>query len=135
MAEAHAEFAQAAIEQILLAEETIVFAYLFGSLARGQDTRFSDVDIAVYLKEPFDYAEQKMALFDRLAGALDPGTLDLVVLNRAPISLVGRIIQERRVLVDKEPFLRCWFESLRLREFFDFQIKEKKFFEMRFRSG
>jgi uncharacterized protein len=115
--------------------QVVIFAYLFGGLARGAPNPLSDVDLAVYLRESAPRAEAKLALFDSLTDALGTAELDLVVLNSAPISLVGRILQYRKVLVDKEPFLRHRFESARLREFFDFRIFENTYMEKRFRNG
>jgi predicted nucleotidyltransferase len=119
----------------LEAEPGIIFAYLFGGLARGAPGLLSDVDIAVFLRSPDTAPRVKERLFDSLTDALGTLELDLVILNTAPISLVGRIIQGRRLLVDKEPFLRHRFESARLREFFDFRIREDAFMARRFRDG
>ena len=113
----------------------VVFAYLFGGLARGAPRPLSDVDIAVFLREAERAAEAKLMLFDSLTNALGTIELDLVLLNTAPISLAGRIIQGSKLLVDKEPFLRHRFESAKLREYFDFRIREDAFLERRFRNG
>jgi len=61
--------------------------------------------------------------------------LDLVILNTAPTSLAGRILQNKRILIDKEPFKRHEYESVTLREFFDFSIKEKSIFLSRYGIG
>ena len=113
----------------------VLFAYLFGGLTRGDPKPLSDVDMAVYLREAASAADSKLAIFDVLTDALGTNELDLVILNTAPISLVGRIIQGRKLLVDKEPFCRHRFESAKLREFFDFRIREDAFLERRFRNG
>lgn len=116
-------------------DSNVIFAYLFGGLAEQVIKPLSDVDIAVYVKEIRDLAEFKMQLFDRLTDALGTGELDLVILNTAPVSLAGRILQKRIVLGDKEPFLRHVYESVTLREFFDFRIKEDMFFKRRYGIG
>jgi hypothetical protein len=61
--------------------------------------------------------------------------MDLVILNTAATSLAGRILQQRRVLVDKEPPRRHTYESVTLREFFDFRIKERAYFGRRYGVG
>jgi predicted nucleotidyltransferase len=121
--------------RVLEAEHAVVFAYLFGGLACGAPKPFSDVDIAVYVRDEAAAVDVKLALFDSLTDALGTAELDLVILNSAPLSLTGRIIQGRKVLVDKEPFFRHRFESAKLREFFDFRILEDAYFERRFRNG
>lgn len=33
-------------------DENVIFAYLYGSVARGDTHKFSDIDIAVFFREP-----------------------------------------------------------------------------------
>jgi len=40
------------IREALLEDENVMFAYIFGSVARGTAHGLSDVDIAVYLRNP-----------------------------------------------------------------------------------
>jgi predicted nucleotidyltransferase len=124
-----------AASRVLEAAPEVIFAYLFGGLARGAPKPLSDVDIAVYLRDAAAAGSAKLSLFESITNALGTIEVDLVILNTAPISLVGRIIQGRKLLVDKEPFLRHRFESAKLREFFDFRIREDAFQERRFRNG
>lgn len=113
----------------------VVFAYLFGGLAAGEQKPLSDVDIAVFLDSTDDLAATKLELFDRISTMLGTAELDLVILNNAPVSLAGRIVRQKKVIVDKEPFQRHRFESLILREYFDFRIKEDIMFAKRFGIG
>jgi len=122
-------------EGVLAQDSNVVFAYLFGGLAKKEIRPLSDVDIAVYLRGTKNLAEYKVNLFDRITDVLGTDELDLVILNTAPISIAGRILQDKRTLVDEEPFLRHRFESLKLREFFDFRIKEEAFFARRYGIG
>jgi predicted nucleotidyltransferase len=124
-----------AASRTLEAAPEVVFAYLFGGLARGAPKPLSDVDSAVYLRDEAEAGTAKLSLFESITIALGTIEVDLVILNTAPISLVGRIIQGRKLLVDMEPFLRHRFESAKLREFFDFRIREDAFQERRFRDG
>ena len=38
------------VKKILLEDDNVIFAYLFGGLARGEVKVLSDIDIAVYVK-------------------------------------------------------------------------------------
>jgi hypothetical protein len=58
-----------------------------------------------------------------------------VVLNSAPTALVGRVLQDRTVVLDRLPFRRHAFESRALREFHDFRRMEKRILDLRFGSG
>lgn len=113
----------------------ILFAYLFGSFGRGKQLPLSDVDIAVYLKEPTVVQEKKMEILGTLIDILQTDEVDLVVLNNAPLPLQRRILQSKKVVVDHEPFRRHHYESLTMREYFDFSIKEREILNRRFLSG
>ncbi len=124
-----------AVREVLSKNPDVVFAYLFGGLATGRVNPLSDVDIAVYAKDIYDPAEYKLTLFDSLTDALGTAELDLIVLNCSPVSISGRILQNKQLLTDKEPFVRHAYESRVLREFFDFQVQEEALFVRRYGSG
>jgi len=113
----------------------ILFAYLFGSFGRGKQLPLSDVDIAVYLKESTVVQEKKMEILGALTDILQTDEIDLVILNNAPLPLRRRILESKKVVVDHEPFRRHHYESLTMREYFDFSIKEKEILNRRFLSG
>jgi len=86
--------------------DDVAFAYFFGSFGKGKPLPLSDVDIAVYLKE-----------------------------KAAPLTLRMRILETGRVIADNTPFVRHQYESLTMREFFDFSRVEKGILERRFSLG
>lgn len=120
---------------ILEAAPTVRFAYLFGGAGRRDLRPLSDVDVAVYLDDAVDPASARLDLIEVVTSHLGTDEIDLVVLNQSPTALTGRILQTRRVIVDKEPFLRHRFESLELRKFLDFRIFERRFLDARFHRG
>ena len=65
----------------------VIFAYLFGGLAKHPPFPLSDVDIAVYLNRGSKFAESKLDILGRLMDILHTDEIDLVILNRAEISL------------------------------------------------
>lgn len=115
--------------------DEVRFAYLFGSLARGKPMPLSDIDIAVYLSEDTNLLEKKMEILGKMIELLETDEIDLVLLNTAPLSLRKKILENKRVIVDKDPFLRHKYESLTLREYFDFSIKEMAILERRLLHG
>lgn len=124
-----------ACKKALFEEDNVIFAYIFGGLAEGKVKPLSDIDIAVFLKDTHNLAEFRLKIFDILAGVFATGEIDLVILNTATISLSGRILQRRQILVDKDPFQRHLYESVMLRQFFDFKIKEDMYFFRRYGIG
>jgi len=113
-------------------DERVIFVYLFGGLAKGRQKPLSDLDLAVYLETGSNRRTAKLELSGCLSDLLGTDEFDLVVLNDAPLSLVGRIIGARQVITDKQPFLRHSFESRIMREFFDFRRKEQDILYRRF---
>lgn len=97
-----------------------VVAYLFGSVARETAGEHSDVDVAVLLTEdpPRTLAGLRFDLADDLSEHLAL-PVDLVVLNRADVDLVHRVLREGRLLLDLDPSRRIAFEVKARREYFD----------------
>ncbi len=109
----------------LQARTDIHFAYLFGSLAKGKRMPLSDVDIAVYLSDDANIIDSKMDIIGKLIDLLETDEIDIVILNTAPLTLRMKILENRKVIVDNSPFIRHSYESLTMRSFFDFSVKEK----------
>jgi predicted nucleotidyltransferase len=123
------------VERFLDSHPDVIFAYLFGSLSRGSKKPPGDVDIAVYLAHRGDFGEKKMELLGALADILQTDDIDLIVLNTTGLPLAMNVLKNKRVLVDKEPFKRHAFESLTMRKYFDFSIKEAAQLRRRYLSG
>lgn len=119
----------------LRARKDVRFAYLFGSLAKRKPSYLSDVDIAVYLSEDADFLEKKMEILGKLIELLETDEIDLVILNSAPLTLRMSILETKQVIVDNAPFLRHTYESLTMREYFDFSIRESAILKRRFLHG
>ena len=66
---------------ILIKYEAIIFSYIFGSFAKDNIRKDSDIDIAIYLKnniDTYEYLHMKMELSEVLKREVD-----LVILNDA----------------------------------------------------
>jgi predicted nucleotidyltransferase len=113
----------------------ILFAYLFGGLARGKPQPLSDVDIAIYLKKESKLAETKLDILGNLITVLQTDEIDLVVLNTAELPMAVNILKYRKIIVDKDPYSRHVFESVTLRKYFDFAVKEAAVLYGRFLHG
>ncbi|MGD2100477.1 MAG: nucleotidyltransferase domain-containing protein [Desulfobacterales bacterium] len=113
----------------------IIFAYLFGGLAKHRPFPLSDVDIAVYLKRGSHLAECKLDILGRLMDILHTDEIDLVILNRAGLSLAMGIVKSKKIIVDKNPFERHLYESLIMRKSFDFSFRELNHLRRRYMHG
>lgn len=119
------EVIESQLRQFLAANagrEGIAAAYLFGSVARGTAGPASDVDVGIlYSEEPprtlkglgFDL-EWKLEKLLKLP-------VQVVVLNRAPVDLVIRVLRDGRLLVDRDRSKRIQFEVRSRNEFWDLE--------------
>jgi hypothetical protein len=105
--------------EYLRSHPRVVFAYLFGGLARGEHRPLSDVDIAVYLAGIVT-ADVKLDILGKLMDILGTDEIDLVILNTAPPLLAMNVLRKKQVMADNEPAMRHRFESLSFRKYFDF---------------
>ncbi|MBP1696012.1 MAG: nucleotidyltransferase [Deltaproteobacteria bacterium] len=121
--------------EYLRADKDVLFAYLFGSFARKKTGPLSDVDIAVYFGDVPSFSEKRLEILGGLTSILKTDEIDLVVLNRAPLTLKMKILERKKVIVDKAPLLRHGYESLTMRQYFDFSYKESFILRKRFLHG
>jgi len=83
------------VGECLEKNRNVVFAYVYGSHARGEASRFSDLDVAVFLKDSGH--ESYMELLSTLP--VDEGVeLDVRVLNNAPPLFRYNVIREGTLL-------------------------------------
>jgi predicted nucleotidyltransferase len=102
--------------------EGIAAVYLFGSVARGTARLGSDVDVGVLYSEdpPQTLAGLGLDLeaeMEKLLGL----PVQLVVLNRAPVDLVVRVLRDGKLLVDRDRSKRLRFEVRSRNEFWDLE--------------
>ena len=105
--------------------EPVLFAYLYGSHARGDTHPRSDVDVAVYLDPSVPataHLGQALAIAGQVERSAGIGPVEVLVLNSAPLPVVGRVIEERVVIYSRDEPARVEFESVRHRQFLDFEI-------------
>jgi predicted nucleotidyltransferase len=77
-------------------QEGVKLAYLFGSSAKGERGKSSDVDIAVLLDECLsrkDRLNLELALIGELTSLLKTNSLDLVVMHNIPLLLSYNIVK------------------------------------------
>jgi uncharacterized protein len=115
--------------------QQVEFAYLFGGLVKHGVRPLSDVDIAVHLDPNTNMTEAKLDILGCLMDILRTDEIDLVILNQAPLPLKMSILRNKEILVDKKPFVRHAYESLIMREYFDFSYLERNILQGRYFNG
>ena len=103
----------------------ILTAYFFGSYVSGQ--QFGDIDIGILLlNEPDDLLGYEFELEIKLE-ELVKFSVDLRVLNMAPLTFVQNVIRHGEIIIDKKPNVRADFESYILRKYFDFAFFRRQY--------
>ncbi|HAG52125.1 MAG TPA: nucleotidyltransferase domain-containing protein [Deltaproteobacteria bacterium] len=104
----------------------VQFAYFFGSVAKGDNTNLSDMDIAVYLRDvdPMAVFDVKLSLHGDICRALNRNDVDLVVLNTvANNMLIEDIIRHGIVIYDMDSNARENYEVTSLHQAIDFKTQ------------
>ncbi|MGB5295181.1 MAG: nucleotidyltransferase domain-containing protein [Thermoanaerobaculia bacterium] len=111
---------QRATQVLDSADDRLLAAYLFGSVARGADSASSDVDVGILLRTApsGELNDLRFALEGDLERALGR-TTQVVVLNNAPPDLVHRVLRDGRLLLDRDRAARIRFEVRARNEYFD----------------
>lgn len=104
------------------AAEGIATAWLFGSVARGTARPNSDVDVGILYRKtpPLTFEGLCLDLEGDLERALGL-PVQLVVLNRAPVDLIVRVLRDGKLLLDLDRAKRIRFEVDSRNEFWDLE--------------
>lgn len=118
--DAAAEPVARAVERVAEHHPEIVFAYLYGSAARGQAHTGSDLDVAV-LCDPAPDLLDEAGLAQEIARTLGGDSIDLLLLNTAPLWLRFRVVGEGRVLFSRDEARRVRFREETVHSYLDFR--------------
>ena len=111
----------------LMEFDDIVFAYIFGSVARGEVHRFSDLDVAIYLK--CSSVSKLMDIVKRIPDMCV--NLDIRMLNDSPPLFRYNVIKHGILLfcrdkdVHEEFVYRTLVEALEIKEDIEKVVREK----------
>ncbi|MDH3814665.1 MAG: nucleotidyltransferase domain-containing protein [Acidobacteriota bacterium] len=111
---------QSVTEELASADDRLVAAYLFGSVARGTDSSNSDIDVGILLRTApsGELNDLRFELEGHLERALGRRT-QVVILNNAPPDLLHRVLRDGRLLVERDRAARIRFEVRARNEYFD----------------
>jgi predicted nucleotidyltransferase len=105
-------------------EQTPVkFAYIYGSYAQGVSHRFSDLDIGIFVesadvKKRLDLELSLALLFDKVFDHTLQSEVRIV--NQLPLTVVGSILLDAKLIYSKDEELRIEFEKNVRRAYCDF---------------
>ena len=112
---------------VLKGNPKIIFAYIFGSYAKGKAKERSDLDIAVWVKEPVD----KLELITALGEAVRK-EVDVVILNTAPPLLRHQVMRYGKLLFCKDRKELVRFKVWTMKEYEDFRWLQETYTRRRY---
>lgn len=99
----------------LMRRSDIQLIILFGSTARGDTHRGSDIDVAILAAEAFD----PISMTNDISGLLGTSRVDVVDLRRASPLLALEALRHGQLLYESRPGNYAAFYSLALRRYVD----------------
>ena len=113
----------AGMMEVLADQADVAAAYLYGSVARDQANRLSDVDVAVLFEpEPDGEAlvQRQLELMAALQSFADR-EVQVIALNSAPPLLAYQVLRDGRFLCQRNAMARVAFEVRIMKRYFDLQ--------------
>ena len=105
--------------------EEILFAILFGSIAKGTANKMSDIDIAVMVNsdfnKPFPFGYQAELITD-LMQVLKRDDVDVVILNKAPIALKYQVLRYGKFIYIRDKQARIKFQVDTINQYEDYKV-------------
>ncbi|WAM33053.1 type VII toxin-antitoxin system MntA family adenylyltransferase antitoxin [Caldicellulosiruptor morganii] len=105
-------------------DDKVIFAYLFGSYARGNANKSSDIDVAAYIKKSKDATEDLLYQLDtkeHLEKILNK-KVDFVILNDADPLLKHEVFSDGILVIDKDHDL---YVDVRVKNFYEYMDKKR----------
>jgi hypothetical protein len=122
------------IAKILKKEGNILFAYLFGSYARKEARKESDVDIAVFLKDP-SIVENDPKFEIKLALKIEriiKRQVDIRVINDKSLTFTNQVLKHGKLLFSTDEKERINFETKMFGLYSDFRYFINEYNKKRF---
>ena len=106
-----------------LAQYPVDAAYVYGSVSQGKVTPFSDVDVALLLATllpPYERLRLELAVQGQIEAAGRVPAVDVRVINDAPLTVRGRIVQRGILVYERDRKRRVAFEVATRKRYFDY---------------
>lgn len=113
------------IRKALKKENGLRFAYIYGSLGRGERD-FSDIDIAVFSDKYLNSPNYEIGLSKRL-GRLVGKPVDIRIINSMPLLLKSRLLKEGKLIFSRNRKKLLNFETNLISEYLDFSYLMREF--------
>jgi predicted nucleotidyltransferase len=109
------------LKEVMEKDEKVLFAYLYGSYARGSIDFARDIDVAVYLRssDVKGYIKKEEELTIELVTKIHRDGIDLRILNVLPLLLQYNILKDGMPIFVRDDKERVDFETKVMNRFFE----------------
>jgi predicted nucleotidyltransferase len=110
------------VKKVIKKHGEITFAYLYGSLAKGEERRSSDVDVGVFLERNFKrkvFYEAQLALEIEKEAKLR--NVEVVVLNGKSLRFLNQVLRYGKLIISRNEKERIKFETFVTKSYIDFK--------------
>lgn len=124
------------IREVIERHKEILFAYLYGSRARGDYNEKSDYDIGVYLKRDFKpdiFYEAKLS--EEIEKKSNLKDIEVVILNNKPIRFLNQVLKYGKLIFSRDERERVKFETFVTKSYIDMKPYHLEYERMRFKNG
>ncbi len=108
------------IQSRLKEEDSIIFAYLYGSFARSEETDKSDIDVGIFLEGGHLDSFLIGDLISDLEQEIDM-EIDVRVLNERNLTFLHQVLKKGELLFSRDEKKRVEFESWVYDRYLDFK--------------
>jgi len=112
-----------AVAPMIFGETQVLFAYLYGSYAKGSSHPFSDLDVGIFIVglERRSCLDLELSLALRIDEMLDHNVqAEVRVLNYLPLVVKGNVLADGELIYSRDENARIEFETQVRRAYFDF---------------
>ncbi|MCD6473358.1 MAG: nucleotidyltransferase domain-containing protein [Thermoplasmata archaeon] len=120
------------IANVLADHSEIVLAYLFGSIARGEAGKHSDVDIGILLSynfKPDRFYEVKIA--EEIEKKSGIKNVEVTILNDKKLSFLNQVLRYGKILFSRDEMARINFETTITKKYIDLKPYFEEYNRMR----
>jgi len=116
------------IKEVLSQDSNIAVVYILGSYSRGEPHPGSDIDIGIVFKNPSvlkkylkTHVKYYLLLADYTENIQNRRELDLVFLQKAPLSLQFEAVSEGKILYEASPKYEVEYKENVVNRYLDYQ--------------
>lgn len=123
------------LKKVFENHKEILFAYLYGSVARGEAGKSSDVDIAIFIERNFKrhvfYEIEIAREIEEYTGLKD---VEVVVLNDKSLRFLNQVLRYGKLIFSRDEKARILFEMDVTKRYIDFKPYYEEYDAMRLKA-